>query len=148
MNRALFTIICALAGNIAFADVEHAYVVKTKEPNVYKRCSDDKQDYAKAFEGIDVRVDGAETEDGVFGMPAYMVIESKNKYHILIINNAHGVISVYSARKKGNQWIVGRGEGRQIYLPELYDKLKAMGLKVLTEEELSSHFLKKNEQNK
>ena len=137
MNRILFTFFCAFVGNIAFADVEHAYVVKAKKPLVYERCSDDKQDYAKAFEGIDVRVDGDETEDGVFGMPAYMVIKSNNKYYLLIINNTHGVISVYSARKKENQWISGKDESRHIYLPELYEKLKAMGLKVLTEEELS-----------
>ena len=147
VKKIVFALFCAVVSNIAFADVEHAYVVRAKESLVYERCNDDKQDYAKAFEGIDVRVDGDETEDGVFGMPAYMVIELNHKYHLLIINNTHGVISVHSARKKGNQWICGKGEGRQIYLPELYEKLKAMGLKVLTVEELSTiHLLGNNEQ--
>ena len=143
MNRSIFAFLCAFVVNIGFADVEYAYVVEAKNPHVYERCSDDKQDYAKAFEGIDVRVDGDETEDGVFGMPTYMVIKSNNKHYLLIINNTHGVISVYSAEKKNSRWISKSGEGREIYLPKLYDKLKAMGLKVLTEEELSAMHTRK-----
>ena len=148
MKKIVFALFCAVVSNIAFADVEHAYVVRAKDVHVYERCSDDKQDYAKAFEGIDVRVDGDETKDGVFGMPTYMVIELNNKYHLLIINNTHGVISVYSARKKGNQWISRTGGGREIYLPELYEKLKAMGLKVLTEEEVYAIFRPGNNEQK
>ena len=140
MHRVLFTFFCAFVANTALADVEHAYVVKVAEPFVYERCSDDEKDYAHAFEGIDVRVDGDETEDGVFGMPTYMVIELNNKCHLLIINNTHGVISVYPVQKKENRWISVKGEDRHIYLPKLYEKLKAMGLKVLTEEELSAVF--------
>lgn len=148
MNRVLFTLFCVFVGNIAFADVEYAYVVKAKDVSIYERCGVDKKDYAKAFEGIDVRVDGDDTEDGVFGVPAYMVVQADNKCYLLIINNTHGVISVYPVRKKGNQWIgKSGGGGRSIYLPSLYDKLKAMGLKVLTEEELSDMYRRKHKQN-
>lgn len=143
VKRVLYALFCAFIGNVAFADVEYAYVVEAKNTFVYERSREDKKDYAKAFEGVDVRVDGDETDDGVFGMPTYMIIKSNNKCYLLILNNTYGVIGVHTAKKKGDLWISKGGESRDISLPSLYGKLKAMGLKILTPEEVGEEIRKR-----
>ena len=137
MNKIILALFCLLGINIALADVEYAFVAKAEEISVYERSHEDTADYSRAFEGIDIWRDGEETEDGVFGEPVYMVVKSNNRCYLIIINNVHGVFGVYPVIEQGEQWISGEEEGRDIYLPGLYEKLQKLGLKVLSVEELN-----------
>lgn len=112
-----------------------------------------KMNYAPLFKEIDFEALSESEEEGVFGCPITFVVDAGNKHYVLIMNNAHGIFSVYRANKSANGvYMVPDAyldSSKTVFLPSLYEKLKGAGVNILGEKQLKSIFsLPKQEQQK
>ncbi len=100
--------------------------------------------FADCFAGINLATLRSNTEDGVFGYPIDMLILTQKRAYILCVNNTHGVFSLFRATEisPGHYIVTQRGQStaRSIHHAELYDKLRAAGLNILSEEQLLQAF--------
>lgn len=134
------SILLFLLSTLGFCAVQSARIsTHSKEEKFHHRIDPRyaEHDFAVAFEGLNPAKDGEATEDGVFGYPLRLIVESDEGCFLFIINNTEGVFSIYKLRKtKGGQFVARQTGNRNVRLPDLYAKLKATGLNILSENDL------------
>ncbi len=103
-------------------------------------------DFAACFEGVAISQLKANSKDAVFGCPIdFILITSKGAW-AMGMNNVHGVFTFRRAQEiKPGSW-VSIGEGKEVYLPALYDRLRAAGVNILSTDDLMQQHRKSREE--
>ncbi len=134
--KALF--LCGLAlllSPLAEAAVKYARIVR-ETPQGYELHPQAKRvDFSEAFLNFSPQRDGTPTDKTTFGAPRWLAVEIDEKTYIICVDNVPGVLSIHRAQKRGKLWVRTRGV-RDIYHPQLYERLRAAGLNIHTAEEL------------
>ena len=136
MKRVLFMMLLG-AGLATAAEVQYARVVKPEGKRYVQHPAAAEADFSAAFADFSPEKDGERTDTATFGAPRWLAVRIDRKTYIMEVNNTYGVFTIYRAAKQGGAW-VRLGQGREIYHAELYDRLRAAGLKVHTAEELNA----------
>ena len=99
------------------------------------------KDFEACFEGIDLDALEDAGELGIWGCPVRFILKTSGGYYLLSMNNTHGVFNLYKVKRLFYGVYVLPDDdddfGKCLYLPELYDKLKAEGVYILSESEMA-----------
>ncbi len=132
---------------------------KSDEERIYYSEYPEKlKDFSEAFESVDLNCNGTETEEGIFGVPIYLIVKNKSGLFLVVVNNTYGVFTICAAREhKCRVWYVSN-EGnnckgdrfcdREVYDPTLYKHLKNMGLNILSEKDLKEIYTRYDPQER
>lgn len=99
------------------------------------------KDFAACFDGIDLDALEDAGELGVWGCPVRFILKTSDGYYSLTMNNTPGVFNLYPVKRLFfGVYVLPEVDdvlGKCLYMPELYDKLKAEGVYILSESDLS-----------
>ncbi|MBQ2380356.1 MAG: hypothetical protein II295_08220 [Akkermansia sp.] len=94
-------------------------------------------DFSAAFEGFHPQNDGEKSDSATFGAPRWLAARIEGRTYIICVDNTPGVLTLYRASKRDGVWKRTKGS-REIYHPELYNRLREAGLNIHTRDELKS----------
>lgn len=119
------------------AQVEYARVLTPAGGGYYLHPQAREADFRDAFADFDPLKSGEAADTATFGAPLWLAVRIDSRTYIVQVDNEYGIFTVHRAKKQGKMWVRTRGK-RTLYLPSLYDRLKADGLNIHSREELSA----------
>ena len=127
----------AIMAPVMAVEVEYARVVQQTEQGYRLHPDAANADFRASFADFDPLRDGEKSDAATFGSPRWLAVRIDGKTYIIQVDNNYGVFTLHRAVRKGKRWERTR-DSRTIYHPDLYDKLRAAGLRIHTAEELQS----------
>lgn len=121
-----------MRGNVAYARVVR------ETPRGYELHPEARDaDFSAAFEGFHPQNDGEKSDSATFGAPRWLAARIDGRTYIICVDNTPGVLTLHRASKRDGVWKRTKGS-REIYHPELYNRLREAGLNIHTRDELKS----------
>lgn len=127
--------IAALIAAPLQAEVEYACVVQPSADGYRLHAGATGSDFSAAFTDFAPEHDGTKSDNATFGAPRWLAVRIDGMTYLIQVDNQYGVFTLHRAEKRGQIWKRTQGT-REIYHPELYDRLRAAGLNIHTTKEL------------
>jgi hypothetical protein len=119
------------------ATVDYACVVRETSRGYEQHPEASGADFSAAFEGFHPQNDGEKSDSATFGAPRWLAARIEGRTYIICVDNTPGVLTLHRASKRDGVWKRTKGS-REIYHPELYNRLREAGLNIHTRDELKS----------
>ena len=126
-------------------NIEYARVVR-QTPRGYEQHPQARQaDFSDSFQGFNPQTDGAKSNDATFGAPRWLAARIDGQTYLICVDNTPGILTLHRATRRDGVWMRTKGS-REIYHPELYNRLREAGLNIHTLDELKGMTKEKRQQ--